>query len=209
MTTLKEKAYRMLKKKIVNGELSPGEYLTETKLAEILGMSRTPIRAALERLDVEGLASYTPNKGLIVAEMTMSRIVDSFDFRKALEGYVVNKLAQRTLSEEEREWFEDNLNLQKRFVEEENYVGFTDADLNFHRQLILLHGNKEILNAIDLRQLPLHQMALGVLRKDRERISVSYDDHRRIFDLIVSGDGAEAAAHMIRHLEFGLKILIS
>jgi len=82
--TLREQAYISIRTLILSGELKAGEFLTERFLVEKLGMSRTPIRAALEKLDHEGLANYTPNKGLSVADISLRYMEEHLEFGKRI-----------------------------------------------------------------------------------------------------------------------------
>jgi len=207
--TLKEKAYIELRKSILNGDLKPGEFLTERMLVEMLGMSRTPIRSALERIDVEGLAKYTPNKGLVVSEISVTQVVEFFDFRMAIEGYIAKRLATRAWSEAEIASLRDNLREQVRCVEANDFARFTAADAAFHRLLADVYDNAEIARTMERLQDMLYRMALRVLRKDLSRIRTSYEDHLRIFELILDGRGEEAAALMEEHLDFGKRTLLS
>ncbi|HZG77301.1 MAG TPA: GntR family transcriptional regulator [Paenibacillus sp.] len=207
--TLKEKAYIELRKSILTGELKPGDFLTERMLVEMLGMSRTPIRSALERLDVEGLAKYTPNKGLVVTEVSLTQVIEFFDFRVAIEGHIAKRLASRAWGASDLAWFEDNLRLQLACVEANDHARFTEADSAFHKKLADVYDNSEIARTMERLQDMLYRMALRVLRKDVNRIRSSYDDHRLIFELIRDGRGAEAAARMEEHLEYGKRILLS
>ena len=206
--TLKEKAYAHLREVILKGELKPGDFLTERTLVEMLGMSRTPIRAALERLDVEGLAKYTPNKGLIVAEISMNRVIDFFDYRMAIECYVVRRLAERQWSTEDVDWFKENLRLQRQYVAELDYVSFTQSDSLFHRKLMKVYDNSEITATMEQLQDRMFQIALKVLRKEQSRIQASYEDHAQIFEYIVQGNSDKANQQMEQHLEYGKQILI-
>ncbi|MFD2612938.1 GntR family transcriptional regulator [Paenibacillus gansuensis] len=207
--TLKEKAYAELRKSILNGELKPGDFLTERMLVEQLEMSRTPIRAALERLDAEGLAKYTPNKGLVVTDISISQASDIYDFRMAMECFVAGRLALRRWSPEDIGWFRSNLRLQEKCVQEDDHPGFTEADALFHRKLAEVYENNEILQTMDRLQDKLYQIALRVLKKDRTRIRQSFQDHMEIFEHILQGKQNEAAKAMETHLEYGKKILIT
>ncbi|HZG57698.1 GntR family transcriptional regulator [Paenibacillus sp.] len=207
--TLKEKAYDAMRRAILDGELRPGDFLTERTLVERLGMSRTPIRAALERLDAEGLAKYTPNKGLIVSDISAAQVAEVFDFRIAIEGYVAKRLAGGTWREADRAWFRANLQEQERCVQANDAERFTAADAAFHRKLVELYDNGEMLRAADRLQDRLYRLALRVLRKDAQRIRASYEDHLRIFELAAAGRGDEAAQRMEAHLEYGKRILLS
>lgn len=206
--TLKEKAYLELKNLIKAGKLKQGEMLTERYLVELLQMSRTPIRSALERLEAEGLVQYTPNKGIHLVEMSIQRATDLFDFRMAIETYIVRKLSERVLTNEQIGMIQDNLDEQKIHMQKDNYEEFTRVDLEFHLMLARFHENKEMVSAIDRLQNQLFRIAMNVLRKDRNRIETSYQDHVTIYENIRSGNTEKAEEAMMKHLEFGKLILV-
>jgi len=206
--TLKEQAYEKLRHMILSGDIHSNEHLTEKYLVDILQMSRTPIRAALERLSAEGLVSYSPNRGLSLQELSLQRVVDFFDFRMAIEGYIASKLAARIWDEHEIALFRSNLEEQERCVQSRDYVAFTKADSQFHRMLARIYDNQEMHQTMEQLQDKLFQVALKVLRKDNARIQQSFEDHRDIFELILRGDGEAARKRMVEHLEYGARILI-
>lgn len=207
-TTLKEKAYEKLKRMILQKDTLPGEYLTERALVEQLEMSRTPIRSALERLEAEGLVSYTPNKGLIVSELSIQKAVDCYDIRVALETHLVRKISSRIWTDEETRWFKDNLKEQLDSVNKNDYAAFTKTDSSFHLQLARIYGNNEIIQTMENLQDKMFRIAMDVLRKDAARIRVSHQDHLEIFECITLGKAEEAASAAARHLDYGRKILI-
>jgi len=206
--TLKEKAYLQLKQLIREGKFQSGETLTERHLVELLQMSRTPIRAALERLDAEGLVQYTPNKGIQLLEISLQRAVDLYDFRMAIETHIVRKLSACILTGEQIERVQANLDEQKFHMRKFDYEAFTRADLEFHLLLARFHENLEMIHAIDRLQNQLFRIALNVMRKDRNRMQVSYEDHVSVFEHIRNGNAAGAGETMMRHLEFGKQILV-
>lgn len=206
--TLKEKAYLEIRKAMLAGEFRTGEFLTERTLVEKLGMSRTPIRSALERLEVEGHVTYTPNKGIYITELSIERVVHFYDFRVAIESHVVRKLAGQKLPADELSWLRESLRRQEESVEAGDYARFTEYDCEFHRRLARIYGNTEIEQTMDRLQDRLFQIAMKVLQKDHSRIRVSYGDHVKIFRFIEDGQGDEAARQMTEHLEFGKRILL-
>lgn len=205
--TLKDKAYNELKSLILNGEIKPGEMLSERVLVDLLRMSRTPIRAAMERLAAEGLLNYTPNKGIAVSEVSIRRAANIYDLRTALEVHVVTKLAEREWSQNEKEQIEENLSLQKEYASKLEFDKFTVKDSEFHHTLSEVYGNEEMLNVIERIQDQIYQIAMQVLRKDRNRVHVSYADHLAIYNAIIAHDGPTAAKKMSDHLVFGKQIL--
>jgi len=207
--TLKEKAYDLLRKSILHGELKPGEFLTERTLVEKYNMSRTPIRAALGRLEVEGFVNYTPNKGLIVAEMSIEKAINIYDIRIALESHITRRLSKRGLTDSEVERFQVNLAKQKQAMESGNLSEFTIADYEFHHLLAVIYQNAEVIKVMDHLHDQLFQIAIKVLLKEKQRIKVSYNDHLEIYYCIIEEREEEAAQLITQHLEFGKTILIS
>jgi len=207
-STLKEKAYLQLKKLIREGKFQTGDMLTERHLVELLQMSRTPIRAALERLEAEGLVQYTPNKGIQLLEISLQRAADIYDFRMAIETYIARRLSACILTNEQIGMVQANLDEQKFHVQKDDYESFTRADLEFHLLLARFYENQEMIHAIDRLQNQLFRIAMNVLRKDRNRIQVSYQDHVAIFEHVRKGDAAGAEEAMMRHLEYGKRILV-
>lgn len=205
--TLKDKAYSELKTRILNGELKPGEMLSERILVDMLHMSRTPIRAAMERLAAEGLLNYTPNKGIVVSELSIGRAANVYDLRTALEVHIVTKLSDRQWIQSEKRRVEDNLALQEEYAAQLEFDKFTTKDAEFHRTLAQIYGNLEMLYVIERIQDQIYQIAMQVLRKDRNRVYVSYADHRAIYDAILKHDGPAAAAKMTDHLMLGRQII--
>src|SRR5436190_16607824 len=92
---LQDRAYDELKKLIQRGTYPAGTFLSERQLAGRLGMSKTPIKSALTRLDMEGFVSVSPQQGIIVREPSVREILDLFDFREAIETFVVLRIAGR------------------------------------------------------------------------------------------------------------------
>src|SRR5262245_17306359 len=92
---LKERAYEQLKRGLLNNDYPPGTFLSERQLAENLGMSKTPVKAALERLESEGFITVSPQQGIVVRELSVHEIADLYEIRAALESYTLRTLAGR------------------------------------------------------------------------------------------------------------------
>lgn len=209
MTTLKEKAYRELRHLILSGQIKPGEFLTERDLVKKLEMSRTPIRSAIDRLEVEGFINNFPNKGPVVAELSIKKVIDIYDVRISLESHVVKKLAIKKLSDTDIKWFDQNLEEQHICLKNNNYIKFSELDANFHNYLVLLHNNEEIIQIFNQIQSRLQLLALKVFKTDAADLKVYYDDHVEVFKYLKEGEGEKAANKITTHLEFGKGILIS
>jgi DNA-binding GntR family transcriptional regulator len=212
--TLKEKAYQEVRRLIITGEIKPGDFLSERSLVERLEMSRTPIRSALDRLEIEGFIKQSPKQGVVVEEISINRAFDIYELRIAIESYVVNKLSLRTIQDSEIKRLQENLNQQKLLIDTEMYdnasfLAFLSLDLEFHNELIKIVENKEFIQIMDQIQDKLLLIASNVFRKQENRMMVSYEDHMRIFNYILNRQNKEAVEEMIKHLEYGKQILIS
>src|SRR5690349_10880032 len=92
---LREEAYRALKALLITSHRPPEPFLSERKLARQLGMSNTPIRSAIERLEAEGFITISPQQGILVRELTSKEIADQYEIRQVLESFVLQQLAGR------------------------------------------------------------------------------------------------------------------
>lgn len=97
---LRELVFESLREAIIIGKLSPGERMMEIQLAEEMGVSRTPIREAIRKLELEGLVVMIPRKGAYVAGVSLKDIADVFEIRRALEGLAAELAAERASDEE-------------------------------------------------------------------------------------------------------------
>ena len=96
--TRTQEVVRQIRDLILDGALGPGEQLTEVAMAQRIGVSRTPIRDALNTLATEGLLIYLPNRGYIVRRFDVQEVLDAFDTRGTLEGMACRVVAERGLS---------------------------------------------------------------------------------------------------------------
>lgn len=206
--SLKDQAYTHLKQSILDGTYPDGALLTERTLSEALAMSRTPIRAAVDRLEQEGYLHCAPNRGITVQEITLRQAKDFFDFRIALECHAVRQLAGMHLPVGDRECIDANLAAQADCVRDNELIAFTRHDSAFHRLLVGLYGNQEMIRTMDRLQDMLFRSALTVLRRDPGRIIASQEDHAAIWDAVVRQDADKAAALVRAHLDYGMSILI-
>jgi DNA-binding GntR family transcriptional regulator len=206
---LKDQAYSALKRKILSGEFAGGTFLSERQLViELGGMSKTPIRAALERLQADGLITVAPQQGILVRAATLEEIADVFDLRVALETFVVERLAGRLTAEQEAA-FQHNLAMAEACIISDDEAAFSDLDAMFHLALCECYGNREIVFVMQRNRDKLARVAMRVLRRDTGRMATSHADHVAIFNAVRTGDGMLAAQRVRQHLEYGKRILIS
>jgi GntR family transcriptional regulator, rspAB operon transcriptional repressor len=206
---LKDQAYATLRELILNERFPPGSFLSERQLvAELGGMSKTPIRAALERLEANGLVLVSPQRGILVRELLDHEIIDIFDIRIALERFVVERLAGH-INQGQRAALRQNLALAADCVQAGDQAGYAELDTSFHLLLAEFFDNREIVEVIHRNHDKLARVIMRVLRRDPARLMTSQTDHESIIEALLSGDGALAAERMRTHLEYGKNMLIS
>jgi len=205
---LQDQAYDRLKELILSGSLPAGSLHTERRLSEQLGMSKTPIRAALTRLDIEGFVSVSPQQGIAVRETSLHEIVDLFDIRAALETFVVRSLAGR-LRPPQVERLRANLKEQKECAQAGDPQNLTRLDTDFHLLFCEFLDNREITRVLVHLRDKLHRVILRVMSRAEGRLATAVGEHTAIAEAVIRGKGDAAAERVVRHLQFGKQFLMS
>ena len=207
-TFLKDRAYQELKTMLLDGSYSPGTFLSERKLGEQLGMSKTPIRAALERLEAEGFVATAPQQGIIVRELSLRQIREHYEIRAALESYIVQQIAGKLIPEQILA-LEKNLETQKTCIILGDIRGHVEADAEFHQLLAGFLGNDEIQKVMQHQRDKMFRVALQISQKNPTRMNASLDEHISIFEMIRDGDEKQAVALVREHFETGKRYLLN
>ena len=205
---LKEEAYERIKERLLNSDYPPGSFLSERQLAASLGMSKTPVKAALERLESEGLISVSPQQGIVVRELSVREIADQYEIRAVLESYALRTLAGQ-LTPDQVARVRANLTAQARLRGSFDVTKGVELDAEFHTQFVEFLGNGEILRVIVQLREKMQRVITEVFRLCPARIDTSYDEHAAIAAAVIAGDGAQAAELLIRHLELGKRLILS
>ena len=205
---LKEKAYLEIKTRIQNGTFAAGGFLSERQLATLFGMSKTPVKAALERLEQEGFVSVSPQQGIVVRELSIKEIADHFEIRKALEGFVVKAIAGN-LTAKEISLFERNLKQQKNAAAKNAVAKLVELDAEFHMHLCEIFGNLSIVECLSQHRSKMHRVIFQVMVHAPGRMTDAVREHRGIFHAIRHNKMDAAVQLMDDHLEFGKQYLLS
>lgn len=201
--SLKQKAYEGLRDRILSGALPPGALLSERQLAAELGMSKTPVHAALERLESEGLVTVAPQQGIVVRELSMKGIADHYEIREALEAFVVSRLAGKLTGEREAR-LRENLAENRRAVRAGDISENIRLDADFHLMLGEFLGNDEISRSMGALRDKIRGVILRISMRHPGRMEASLKEHEGIVAAMVSGDGEGAVSRMAEHLRNGL-----
>ena len=145
--SLAEKAYQRLVRKITQMEYFPGSLLVEKLLMEELGIGRTPIREALQRLAIEGLVDHMPNRGMFVSEITAGGVQQIYEFRAVLDGYAASLAASRATTEQIHELRQVHKQLV-RATEDDDIDRYVALDRHFYDVLAAAAHNTFVAEAI-------------------------------------------------------------
>lgn len=205
---LKDRAYERIKHRLLNDDYPPGSFLSERQLAENLGMSKTPVKAALERLESEGFIAVSPQQGIVVRELSVHEIADQYEIRMALESYTLRTLAGR-LTPDQVGRVRANLAAQARLRGTRDVTKGVGLDAEFHTQFAEFLGNGEILRVTGQLREKMQRVITQVFRLSPTRIDTSHDEHTVIAAAVIDGDGPRAADLIVRHLELGKRLILS
>jgi DNA-binding GntR family transcriptional regulator len=204
MATAWEQAYLTLRRRLADGTYPPGSHLREEDLAAQLGVSRTPVREALRRLDAEGWLRVVPNQGAFAAEWSQTDIEEIFDLRAVLETHAAEHAARASdrrplaVMEAACEQAESALPADGQAALE----AISDANVRFHRAVWSMSGQARCRTILSSLAVP--PVALRNFRNfDAVGLRRSLDQHREMISAIAAGDPAWAAAVMRAHVQAG------
>jgi DNA-binding GntR family transcriptional regulator len=210
MATAWEQTYLTLRRRLADGTYPPGLHLREEDLAAQLGVSRTPVREALRRLDAEGWLRVVPNQGAFTQYWSPRDIEEVFDLRALLEAHAAERAAaapdRRGLAEMEAACEAAEAALPGGDLAALETI--SDANVRFHRALWEMSGQARC-RAI-LGNLAVLPMALRNFRNfDAAGLRRSLDQHREMIAAIAAGDAAWAGAVMRAHVQAGRAVFLA
>ncbi|ABW17849.1 GntR family transcriptional regulator [Alkaliphilus oremlandii] len=196
---LREIVFEYLRQAILDGRLEPGKRLMEIQMAEQLGVSRTPVREAIRKLELEGLVVMVPRKGAYVADVSIKDVSDVLEVRMVLEGLAAS-LAAEKMSDDEIKELTAICNDFKLCAQQNDIDGLIQKDVEFHDCIFSATGNSK-LNQISqsLREQVYRFRVRYISRYDRAKDLV--DEHQAIYEAIVKRDAELAYKCGTKHIE--------
>lgn len=197
-SSLRNKIFRYIKTQIINGSYKPGESLVESKLAEELGVSRTPIREAVRLLEQEGLVESTHNKGAVVVGISSKDVEDIYAIRQLVEGLAARWAAERITCEDKKD-------LKKLYDLMEFYAARGDVDEiakldnQFHHIIYEASGSR-ILNFTLSNLHQYVQLARQESLQIPHRLEKTLREHRAIMESFLESKPEEAEKAMVEHV---------
>jgi len=188
-------AYSLILEAIDEGVYKPSDRLVESELAERFGVSRTPIREALQRLETQSLLTRD-GRSLIVASLDHNQMSDLYVVRSELEGLAA-RLAARHATREEKRVLRDMIEADRALVD--NPALLARSNRRFHTQIHLASHNQYLVQQLDLVHRSMALLATTSLAVDG-RGQEAIEEHEAIVDAIEAGDGARAAEALVEHI---------
>jgi DNA-binding GntR family transcriptional regulator len=196
--SLTETAVDALRDAIVNGEIGLGEQLSESALAAELGLSKTPVREALLKLQSEGLVMVSPRRGTFVFSLAPGELTQICELRLALESGALHLAAERNRDQLVRAW-SGILEDMRRHIAREDISAYLMSDSAFHAALIAAADNTYFSDAYGLIAAKVTTLRLKLGRDDFHR-GKSIQEHQLLLDHVGKGEIGEAHAVLRRHI---------
>ena len=189
---------------VLDGRLKPGHRINEVQLSKSLGVSRTPVRNALQTLVGEGLITYTPNKGYSARAYEISEIIDAFEMRALAEGLAARLAAERGLSVEDEIAIEAALRqgdeaLAAADIETARF-GYSEANTAFHAAIHRAARSGLVKDVINLCQRVPQAYTRNVMAFSLEDVSQRNELHHRIYEALLARKPQEAQDLMVEHV---------
>ncbi len=195
---LRDVVFNTLRKAILTGELRPGERLLEIQLSEKLGVSRTPIREAIRKLELEGLVNMIPRRGAEVASITESDLKDVLEVRRNLDALCAELACERITQKELTELKAACARFES-VVPGGDVTSIAAADVAFHNIIIEATGNKRLIQLINNLSESIYRYRLEHI-KDKKQHASLVEEHRKIYEAIASGNRSKAAKASTEHI---------
>ena len=196
---LREIVFETMRDAILTGRLSPGERLMEIQIAEEMGVSRTPVREAIRKLELEGFVVMVPRKGAYVAGISMKDIVDVFEVRAALEALAASLAAER-ITDEELDELERSIVSISEVSSGENIGPVVEQDTGFHDIIYKASRNKKLIQFItNLKEQLQRFRATSLASPGRSKKAV--EEHKQIVEALAARNAKQAAKLAQMHIE--------
>ena len=196
---LRETVYKKLRRQILTGELKPGERLMEIHLANKLDVSRTPIREAIRKLELEGLVRIIPRSGAQVAQISEKELKDVLEVRRALDA-LSSELACRRIGAQDKVKLRKACELFEVAVRKGDAAEIAEADVAFHDVIKNAAGNDCLLEVSGRLADQLYRYRYEFIKDDRH-YSRLIDEHKQLTEAIIEGDEEAAARTAREHID--------
>ena len=205
--SLEARVYNELQDAILSEQFKKGESLTEHFLTEKLGVSRTPVRSALQRLSEEGLVSLIPNRGAVVIGITKEDLVDIYKIRMRLEG-LASAMAAQNITDECKKKLLETVALSEFYIQRRDPERLKELDTIFHHTIYEASGSRMIERILS----DLHRNTKAYRRRSLcvpGRVPKMMEEHKEILSAILSGNAEEAERLTSAHIAHAMENMLS
>ena len=203
---LRDLVFNTLRQAILTGELKPGERLMEIHLADKLGVSRTPIREAIRKLELEGLVTMIPRRGAEVAQITEKSMSDVLEVRRTLDALCA-ELACDRISEEGLAALKDACGQFEQCVAGRDAQRIAQADVALHDIILQATGNQRLIQMVNNLAEQMYRYRFEYI-KDSSQHERLVEEHKIIYQSILNKDKETAAAAARTHIDTQKKAII-
>jgi len=196
---LRDHIFEKLQQAIYSGKLKSGERLTEKKIAEELGVSRTPVREALYRLTSLGLIKMIPHRGFLISRWSSKEIEDVIELRSVLEAFAV-RLAIRYILKKEIDELKDLINKMEKAVLKRDVMKASCLNSLFHDKIVHVSRNKELSEVMESIKNKIYHFRIISLSSPN-RLKESFEEHKKILDVIINKDSELAQELISQHIK--------
>ena len=203
---LRDVVFNTLRRAILKGELKPGERLMEITLADKLGVSRTPIREAIRKLELEGLVVMAPRKGAKVASITERDLNDVLEVRKGMEDLAIS-LACKRITGEELEKLETIEQSFQKLIESGNLTELAEMDVKFHDTIYQATNNQRLVQLLNNLREQMYRYRMEYLKDIAVRRTLA-EEHKAICRALRERDEQQAEEYVSIHIDNQQKAII-
>ncbi len=203
---LRDVVFNTLRQAILTGDLKPGERLMEIHLANKLGVSRTPIREAIRKLELEGLVTMIPRRGAEVAQITEKSMNDVLEVRRAMDALCV-ELACERIRREEKLALKEACDAFEDAVKGGDIKSIAKADVTLHDIIVQATGNLRLVQLINNLSEQMYRYRFEYL-KDVSQHQNLIEEHRMIYESVTKGDKDAACRAAKLHIDNQKKAII-
>ena len=196
---LRDVVFNTLRRAILKGELKPGERLMEIALADKLGVSRTPIREAIRKLELEGLVVMAPRKGAKVASITERDLNDVLEVRKGMEVLAIS-LACKRITGEELEKLESIERSFQSLIESGNLTELAEMDVKFHDTIYQATNNQRLVQLLNNLREQMYRYRMEYLKDIAVRRTLA-EEHKAICEALRGRDESKAQNYVSVHID--------
>lgn len=202
-----------LRAAVLAGEFKPGERLYEERLSERLGVSRTPVRTALQALASDGLLDHAPHRGYSVRAFDTAETLQAYEIRAVLEGLAARRAAQLGLDVDAQRTIEEALRegdrlLARGWLEPDDRITYGAINFRIHHAVYLAGQSRMLGDMLRLSQQVAPSSYRNVIAFEYQDVRRRHDDHHRIFEAILCREAGRAELLMRDHVESVRRALI-